>query len=281
MKQHIDREHVYTSMVLRAMKCQKTATALQNVYHVATPDVSDDEDEALLAQVQGNFEYFHDVPGHGDTFEPIVRRCMKTDREEVLLDERLIRSLCGGALGELGVFKVSSCERYIAFTLDDSGDECWTLFTKDLELNCIVGKPIPAVGSIVWSTCQDPSFCYTACHNPGHPLQPNRVYKRCLTSVLDDKLLFEETNENFMVDVTRTKDKVGTLRWRWDYKLIFLVHVAYLRYCLLCYPRNTSSLHRAQNARQRRMSRTPLCVTHFVLYVNGKTMYNTLWNMSM
>jgi oligopeptidase B len=125
------------------------------------------------------------------------------DGEQVLLD--------GNAeAGEseffaLGTFDPSPDGRLLAYSVDLTGDERFTLRVKDLGTGELLGDEIPLVhyGS-AWSADASTIFYLTV----DDAWRPHRVHRHRLGApVADDVLVLEEPDERYWVDVSLTRNK--------------------------------------------------------------------------
>ncbi|KAJ7567366.1 hypothetical protein O6H91_02G143800 [Diphasiastrum complanatum] len=127
--------------------------------------------------------------------------------EEVLLDLNEIAEQYGYV--QLGMFKLSQDHRLVAYTVDLTGEEVFTLFVKDLATGKVIShQKIEGVIGVEWAS-KGYSLVYTT---PDALRRPSRVFYRNFTCGTDDVLVFEEKDPQRFVDVTRTKD--------WSYILI-------------------------------------------------------------
>ncbi|RHY50200.1 hypothetical protein DYB34_005636 [Aphanomyces astaci] len=129
-------------------------------------------------------------------FPVYCRQHIDTKSEQVLLNPNDM-----DAFGQIGVFKVSPDGHFLAYTMDQSGDELYDAYVKDLRTSRTT-KLRQHVRSIEWDTVG--SLYYTV---PDAMHRPSRVFRHRPTgAVADDVLVFEEHDPSVYVDVVLTKD---------------------------------------------------------------------------
>uniref|UniRef100_A0A0E0B4B8 Prolyl endopeptidase n=1 Tax=Oryza glumipatula TaxID=40148 RepID=A0A0E0B4B8_9ORYZ len=122
-------------------------------------------------------------------------------KEQVLLDWNEIAEKFGYV--HIGSCRISPDHRFLAYTLDISGDELFSLEVKDIQsTNTIFSSPHKGIVSLAWSRNSDNLF-YTVCDET---LRPNQVLCKDLQSDQAGFLVFMEKDINCCVDITSTKD---------------------------------------------------------------------------
>ncbi|MDP7420791.1 MAG: S9 family peptidase [bacterium] len=118
------------------------------------------------------------------------------DGNELALDQEYFK---------LGANKVSPDHRYLAYSVDVSGDELFTLFVKDLTTGELLSDRIDDIGyGVEWANDNRTLF-YTV-RNQAH--RPYRVYRHVLgTAAGEDELIFEEPDEAYFVIIYKSKSK--------------------------------------------------------------------------
>jgi oligopeptidase B len=122
--------------------------------------------------------------------------------EQVLLDENTLAG--DGAYLDVANLSVSPGHTRLAYAVDTSGDERFTLRVRDLETGRDLPGEIEGTSyGIAWANDNDTIF-YT------RPDAANRTYQlwrhRLGPSSADDALVYEEADERFHLGVERTKD---------------------------------------------------------------------------
>lgn len=116
--------------------------------------------------------------------------------EEVLLDLNVMAE--GRTYLALGVFAPSDDGRYLAFAADETGFREYTLHVKDLHRGELLPERITNVGSVAWAADNRTLF-YTI---EDHAKRKYRLLRHRLGDV-EDRLVYEETDERFGIGVVR------------------------------------------------------------------------------
>ena len=105
---------------------------------------------------------------------------------------------------DLGVFEVSPNGRWLAYSLDETGGLDYTLYIKDLNSGAVLSRTWLDTDSVVWA--QDPHTLFYVTKDEAK--RTHRVWRHHLGQPADqpDTLVFEERNELFWVDVSKTRD---------------------------------------------------------------------------
>ncbi|MBC7558033.1 MAG: S9 family peptidase, partial [Dermatophilaceae bacterium] len=119
--------------------------------------------------------------------------------EEVLLDSNAEAE--GHEFFSLGAFSVSDDENLLAWSVDTTGDERYTIRIKDLRTGEVLGDEITgASAGATWSAGTSHLF-YTTVDDAW---RPHRVWRHALGATGDDALVFEEPDERYFVGIGRT-----------------------------------------------------------------------------
>ncbi|CAJ1931809.1 unnamed protein product [Sphenostylis stenocarpa] len=126
----------------------------------------------------------------------------RSKREEILLDWNELAEKYGYV--NVGTCRVSPDHNYLAYTLDISGGEQYTLQVKDLRSGLI--DPNSEVdGAVTLAWAQDASYLFYTLSDENQ--RPYRVLCRKLGyDRVDDLTVFTENDSSFCVDITSTKD---------------------------------------------------------------------------
>ncbi|HET8684849.1 MAG TPA: S9 family peptidase [Micromonosporaceae bacterium] len=125
------------------------------------------------------------------------------DGEEVLLDGNQLAE--GHEFFSLGTFDVSPDGRWLAYSVDFSGDERFTLHVKDLATGTVLPDEVPNVfhGS-AWSADASTLFYLTV----DDAWRPYRVWRHLVGSPTStDEMVYEERDERFWVGVSLTRSE--------------------------------------------------------------------------
>ncbi len=127
-----------------------------------------------------------------------------TAAEEILFDCNKMAE--GHAYFKLGGLSVSENNKFISFAMDTVGRRIYTVQIKDLETDRILPDKIENVtGSSLWANDNSTIF-YTK--QDTVTLRSDKVFKHKLnTDVVDDILVFEETDDTFDVSIGKEKSR--------------------------------------------------------------------------
>ncbi|MEZ0375483.1 MAG: oligopeptidase B, partial [Candidatus Sericytochromatia bacterium] len=123
--------------------------------------------------------------------------------EQVLLDLNALAE--GKEYLNLGVFKISPDQRYLAYSLDDTGAEAYTLRVKDLE----TGQLLPEAMSDTYYSAEWAADSRTLFYNVIDAAnRPFKLFRHQLGSdPKSDALIFHEPDERFNVDMYKTSSE--------------------------------------------------------------------------
>ncbi len=122
--------------------------------------------------------------------------------EEVLLDENVVAA--GHEFLSLGVFEVSPDQSLLAYSLDTTGSESYTLYFKRLDTSVLLEDEIPNTGySAAWANDNRTIF-YTVLDSTSRPYQLYR--HRLSTPPSEDRLAYQENDAAFFLGASRTRD---------------------------------------------------------------------------
>jgi oligopeptidase B len=141
----------------------------------------------------------------GETTPPSTGDGRPLPGEQVLLDGNV--EAAGSEFFSLGTFDVSPDGRLLAYSVDLTGDERFTLRVRDLTTGENLPDEVQNVhyGS-AWSRDGSTLFYLTV----DDAWRPNRVWRHALGSSEPDTMIFEEPDERFFlgVDLTRSEEWV-------------------------------------------------------------------------
>ncbi len=122
--------------------------------------------------------------------------------EEIILDVNALAE--GKSFYQVGAASTSSNQNILAYAADEVGRRIYTLYFKDLSTGKLVFETIPEItGNIAWAT-DNKSIFYTK--QDAQTLRSHQVFLHILgTDPAEDKLIYEEKDEEFTCGVHRTK----------------------------------------------------------------------------
>lgn len=123
--------------------------------------------------------------------------------EELLLDGNELAK--GHNYFRLGNFAPSPNHKLLAYSTDTDGDEVYTTYFKDLATGKLLSDQIPNVYyGLAWGNDNKSLFYVTL----DAAKRPYRVHRHVLgTPVSSDAIVFQEDDERFYAQITKTRDK--------------------------------------------------------------------------
>jgi len=123
--------------------------------------------------------------------------------EAILLDQNALA--VGHKYLEVGVFKISPDHQLLAYSVDTTGSEAYTLYVKDLNTGKLLGDEIPNTDySTEWSNDNKTIF-YTVLDESKRPY---KLYRHTLgTKPKEDVLVYYEPDQAYELSLKKTKNK--------------------------------------------------------------------------
>lgn len=151
---------------------------------------------------KGPYEYFTQTE-EGKQYSIYKRRRLSDGKEEELLDENSLAA--GKDYFSIGSMAISSDHLLLAYSSDLDGSEMHELRIKDLATGKELGEAIAnTYYGLAWS--KDSRFIFYV--RADAAMRPWRVYRHKLyTDPEMDEMVYEESDERFFVDISKTKDE--------------------------------------------------------------------------
>ena len=159
------------------------------------------EDESLKYKDR-NYEYWSRTTEKGN-YSKLIRRKIGEEKNETYWDGDIEAK--GKKFFNTGDLEVSNNDKLLAFSVDDTGSEYFTIYVRDLASGKIVEEPIRETsGGVTWSY-DDLSFFYSKLDNLH---RPRKIFQHILgTPVTEDKLIYEEKDERFTCGLGLSSDE--------------------------------------------------------------------------
>jgi oligopeptidase B len=124
-------------------------------------------------------------------------------KEEVLLDQNELAA--GHEYFDLGTYEVSPDHKLLAYSVDTTGAERYTLCFKNLATNELSKERISNTGrSLEWANDNETVF-YTTLDDTR---RPDKLHRHILgTDPSNDTLVYDEKDQSFFLGVSKTRDK--------------------------------------------------------------------------
>jgi oligopeptidase B len=160
------------------------------------------EDDSSVPQKDGDWLYWTAFETGGQ-YRKWWRKPVTGGDDVLILDEPALAE--GKEYFRLGAFSVSNDGKLLAYAIDDSGAERFTIRVKDLATGEHLPDTIPGMLSeIVW-TADDSAFLYGLANEQWRT--DNARLHRLGTPIDQDIELFKEADEGFRVGVSETSDR--------------------------------------------------------------------------
>jgi oligopeptidase B len=193
---YLEAENRYTGAVMRHTE------ALQEQLYQEMRGRIKETDLSVPERVDDYFYYTRTEAG--GQYPIFCRRRGSLDApEEVLLDQNPLAA--DHAYFKLGVREVSPDHRLLAYSVDISGAEAFTLYVKDLTTGRLLAESIGNTSlGVTWANDSRTLF-YTLLD---HAHRPCRLYRHTIgSSPTTDVLVYFEPDESFFLDINRTRSR--------------------------------------------------------------------------
>lgn len=189
---HLNAENSYTETKMQSTKNLQAELYQDLVGRIVETDQS-------VPRQKGDYFYYSRTE-KGLNYPIYCRRKGSMQApEEILLDQNTLAK--GHEYFSLGVFQVSPDHRYLAYSVDTSGAEEFTLYIVDLNTQQVQDTIPGTYYSVEWANDNRHLFYTTL--DAAH--RPYRFYRHVLGSnAAQDTLLYEEKDERFNAAIAKT-----------------------------------------------------------------------------
>jgi oligopeptidase B len=197
---YLEAENLYATAMMR-----RTETLQKRLYEEMLGRIRE-TDTSVPVKI-GEF-YYYVRTERGKQYAIHCRKQGSLDApEEVILDENTLAA--GQQYFELGVMQVSPDHRYLAYAVDTTGDELYTLMIKDLHTGILLPDTIPGIWPEVEWANDNQTIFYTVLDAAK---RPHRLFRhRIGTDPQHDVLLYHEPDEAFRLRLSKTRSKAYLL----------------------------------------------------------------------
>ena len=196
IREHLEAENAYAEAVLEPVRDLR-----HRLFEELRARIK--EDDASVPEPDGPYAYYVRFREGGQ--HPVVCRCPRDGggAEQVLLDGDALAA--GEAYFDLGDWAHSDDHRYLAYAVDTSGAEAYTIRFRDLASGADLPDRLEqARGDFVWAT-DGGTLLYTTLDEEH---RPRWVYRHRLgDDPAADTLVYEETDPGFFVGLDRTESR--------------------------------------------------------------------------
>ena len=190
---YLEAENAYTDTVLKPTGAFQESLYQEMLGRILQTDLS------VPYRLRGYLYFTRTEEG-----KQYALHCRRRDREgseeELLLDLNWLaedHSFLG-----LDSFEVSDDNQFLAFSTDTTGFRQYALQVKNLGTGETLPERIERVTSVAWAA-DNRTFFYTV--EDAVTKRSHRLYRHVLGSSEPDRLLYEETDERFRIEVERTR----------------------------------------------------------------------------
>lgn len=198
--EYLEAENRYTKTLMQQTEKLQDALYQELVGRIKQTD--------LTVPERQNGYYYYSRTEEGKQYSIYCRK--KSDLkapEEVLVDQNALA--VGNAYFRIGAYRVSSNQRYLAYSVDTDGSEIYTIYLKDLQSGELMADRIANTYGYALDWANDDQTLFYVTQDSAK--RPYRVYRHTLGSTQADALIFEEKDELFFVDLQKTRSKTYLL----------------------------------------------------------------------
>jgi oligopeptidase B len=193
---YLEAENAYTEATMQHTQLLQTTLYKEMLSRIQETDLS-------VPYRDGDYYYYSRTEA-GQAYAIHCRKKGSLDAaEEILLDENLLAA--GYEFFELGTFEISPDHRLLAYSVDTSGAELYTLFFLDLNTRELYSETIPETYySFAWGNdCQ--TVFYTQV-DAAH--RPFKLFRHQLNTAIEaDTLVYHEPDDSYYLDIDKTRSE--------------------------------------------------------------------------
>ncbi|MCK4428092.1 MAG: S9 family peptidase [candidate division Zixibacteria bacterium] len=148
--------------------------------------------------------YYYSRTEEGKQYPIYCRKKGSLDaKEEILLDQNALAK--GHDYFGIGAFKISPDHQLLAYSVDTTGSETYTLYVKDLNTGELLKDEIQnTYYSVEWAN-DNKTILYTTLDEAKRPY---KLYRHILGTVQkEDKMVYHESDEAFYLSISKTRNK--------------------------------------------------------------------------
>jgi oligopeptidase B len=196
---YLEAENRYTASVM-----QPTSGLQEQLYQEMRGRIK--ETDLSVPEQMDEFLYYTRTEAGGQ-YPIFCRRRDENGTEEVLLDQNPLAA--GHGYFRLGALAVSPDHQRLAYSVDTTGAEEFTLYVKDLASGELLPERLAKTSqSVAWANDSRTLF-YTVLDDAHRPC---RLYRHHLgTNPVEDVLVYFEPDQAFFLDISRTRSRAYLL----------------------------------------------------------------------
>ncbi|MBD2034207.1 S9 family peptidase [Leptolyngbya sp. FACHB-321] len=191
---YLEAENDYTKAVMAHTESLQTALYDEMLARIQETDLS-------VPYRKGDY-YYYSRTETGKAYPIYCRKAGSLDAPEtVLLDQNALAE--GHDFFELGLFDISPNHQLLAYSVDTTGSERYTLFFLDLATGQLYPETILETGyGFAWGNDNQTIF-YTLMDEANRPFKLMR--HRLSSAASDDELVYSEADESYFLSVGKTR----------------------------------------------------------------------------
>jgi oligopeptidase B len=196
---YLEAENRYTASVMR-----HTEALQEQLYQEMRGRIK--ESDLSVPEALDEYLYYTRTQAGGQ-YPIFCRRRRCAGEEEILLDQNPLAA--GHCYFRLGAMEVSPDHKLLAYTVDTSGAEEFTVYVKDLSSGELFPEVIPGTAAgMAWAN--DGHTLFYSVLDRAH--RPCRLYRHVIgTNPGEDELVYFEPDPSFFLEISRTRSRAYLL----------------------------------------------------------------------
>lgn len=193
---HVDAEDAYCERLLKPIKPLQ-----EEIYNEILSRIKQTD---LTVPIRMRDHWYYSRTVQGQQYSIHCRKFQSIDApEQIMLDENELAK--GHDYFDLGGITINRIDQILAYAVDTTGNETYTIYFKDLRTGQIISDSIPNTGScMVWAEDKDTLFYNTL----DDKMRPSTLWKHVLhTPSTQDQKIHHEADEKFFLNIEKSKDK--------------------------------------------------------------------------
>jgi oligopeptidase B len=148
--------------------------------------------------------YYYSRTEEGKQYSIHCRKKESLDaEEEILLDQNALAE--GYDYFEIGAFEISTDHQLLAYSVDTTGSETFTLYVKDLNASELLKDEVKNIYCYVEWGNDNKTIFYTTLDDAKRPY---KLYRHILgTAQEKDEMVYHESDEAFYLSISKTRNK--------------------------------------------------------------------------
>lgn len=194
--QYLEAENRYTEAIMKP-----TEKSQEDLYRELLSRIKE-TDLSVPEKIDDYFYYTRTQEGKQYSIHCRKKGSLEAT-EEILLDPNVLAG--GNQYFRIGVHSVSPDHQLLAYSVDTTGAEAYTLYVKDLNTGKLFSDEIPNTSySVEWANDNQTLF-YTVLNEAKRPF---KLFRHKLgTNPTEDVLVYHERDEAFFLDLTKAKSR--------------------------------------------------------------------------